>query len=363
QKLICEKHFPPSTFRDYSAPKKRLNKNAVPLKYGIDEPALLLNGQEIKNSCTVTSFSQVDTAVASCSDIVISGIDIPAGVPLRLDLNNGTKLTFDGRITFGFAEWDGPVIYITGHNVTIEGAKDHVLDGQGDLWWDGLGGQGRHFEAHIYKNRDYRGLHGWVIDCSDGDKPGGGHNTDGFGVKAGSNVVIQNAVVKNQDDCIVVNYGSNYYFSNISCSGSHGLSLSVGQGQTFELNTVSNVTFIDSSVANSENGIHVKTHGDGGLGVITDVTYQNIKLSGIINYGINIQEDYVNGTGNGTANNNVPIRNLKLINIEGTVGETAMPIYIYCADEGCFDWEFSNVSVTGGSKDSSCNFTPEGFTC
>lgn len=33
QKVICEKHFSPGSFRDYSSPRKFLNRNAVPLKY------------------------------------------------------------------------------------------------------------------------------------------------------------------------------------------------------------------------------------------------------------------------------------------------------------------------------------------
>ncbi|KAJ8951923.1 hypothetical protein NQ317_002016 [Molorchus minor] len=261
--------------------------------------ASILKEDKPRASCTVTSFDQLDAAIATCSDIVISGVEVPAGQQLDLNLNNDTRISFDGHITFAYADWDGPLIHIKGHNVTVEGTEGHILDGQGELWWDGLGGHGNNTKPKLLEDLWLRNIHllncpiscvgisstdltvdGWTIDCSEGNKADGGKNTDGFGVKDGSNVVIKNSIVKNQDDCIVVNYGYNYYFSNISCWGSHGLSLSVGQSQAFELNTVSNITFIDSYVADSENGIHVKTHADGGQGIIKDVTYENIELSG-----------------------------------------------------------------------------------
>jgi len=108
----------------------------------------------------------------------------------------------------------------------------------------------------------------------------GGHNTDGFDLSGSTGITVLNSVVKNQDDCVAVNQGSDYYFKNLTCSGGHGLSLSVGQSTSDgSANEVYNVTFIDSSVSNSANGIHVKTHSDAGTGYIKDVTYDNIELS------------------------------------------------------------------------------------
>ncbi|KAJ8970225.1 hypothetical protein NQ317_003771 [Molorchus minor] len=349
-------------------------------------PVIALNETQTRNSCTVTSYSQVDTAVGSCSDIVISGIEVPAGKALDLNLKDGTKITFDGHVKFAYAEWDGPLVHIKGHGITIEGTEGHVLDGQGALYWDGKGSSGKTKPVFIriettggsvanninllncpiwcasIKSSDLI-VDGWTIDVADGDK-NGGHNTDGFGVQNSTNTVIKNSVVKNQDDCVVVNYGSNLHISNIDCSGSHGLSLSVGQGSTYYMNTVHNVTFSDCNVKSSLNGIHVKTHSDGGEGEITDVTFQNINFSGITRYGINIQEDYANGGSTGTTNNNVPIKNLKMTNVEGTVkGSSSMAVYILCADGGCEDWSWSGVDITGGHKSNSCNFNPSGYTC
>ncbi|KAJ8960363.1 hypothetical protein NQ317_000616, partial [Molorchus minor] len=198
----------------------------------------------------------------------------------------------------------------------------HVIDGEGALYWDGLGGAGTTKPKLLrvettdgstitnlnilncpawcvsIKSSDLV-IDGWTIDVSDGDTQGG-HNTDGFDISTSTNILVQNSVVKNQDDCVAVNHGSDMVFSNLQCSGSHGLSLSVGMSKTsYDSNVVSNITFIDCTVTNSQNAIHVKTHKDGAEGAVKDITYQNIKFSDISNYGINIQEDYANGGSTG----------------------------------------------------------------
>ncbi|KAJ8970220.1 hypothetical protein NQ317_003766 [Molorchus minor] len=228
-----------------------------------------LNETNPRASCTVTSYDQVADALTSCSEIVISGIQVPASTTLKLSLNDGAKLTFDGRITFGHAEWSGPLISVSGKGVTVEGATGHRLDGEGALYWDGLGGSGnkpvffRIQASGTFSNinllncpeRCHINRYGWNIDVSDGDTQGG-HNTDGFDISSSNNVVIKNSVVRNQDDCIAVNYGTNLVFNNLYCTGSHGLSLSVGLSKTDpSTNVVSNVTFSDSTVENSANAI------------------------------------------------------------------------------------------------------------
>ncbi|KAJ8958401.1 hypothetical protein NQ318_002183 [Aromia moschata] len=344
-----------------------------------------LNETEPRASCTVTSYDQVATAVASCSDLTVNGIEVPAGKALELSLQNGAKLTFQGHITFGHSEWNGPLVVIKGSGITVEGATGHRLDGQGALYWDGKGGSGstkpvfvrvQTTGGSVLSNINLLNcpercvsigstdltISGWNIDVSAGDSQGG-HNTDGFDVSSSRNIVIKNSVVKNQDDCVAINLGSDMVFSNLHCSGSHGLSLSVGLSKTsYDDNVVSNITFTDCTVENSANGIHVKTHADGATGAIKDVTYKNIKLSGITNYGINVQEDYANGGSTGTAVGNVPITNLQMINVEGSVTSNGMAVYILCGDGGCSNWSWSGVSISGAGKSNKCNFTPSGFS-
>lgn len=105
-----------------------------------------------------------------------------------------------------------------------------------------------------------------------------GHNTDGFDLSS-NNITVKDSVVRNQDDCVVVNRGSDIIVSNVSCYGGHGLSISVGfSDDDFERNSAHNILFENCLVDFSPNGIHVKTHSDSGPGILTNVVYKNIKL-------------------------------------------------------------------------------------
>ncbi|KAJ8957032.1 hypothetical protein NQ317_008339 [Molorchus minor] len=347
-----------------------------------------LNETEPRASCTVTSYSKVADAVSSCTDIVIDGITIPASTTLELDLKDGATVTFQGYNKFDYAQWDGPLMKIKGKGITVKGASGHSLDGQGNKYWDGKGSSGGKTKPKFFRieatgssvfksinldncprqcvsigNSDGLTISDWTIDSSAGDSKG--KNTDGFDISSSSNIVIENTVVKNQDDCIAVNHGSDMKFTGLTCSGGHGLSLSVGQSKTdSSANTVSNIVFSDSTVTDSRNGIHIKTHSDAASGSIKDVTYSNIKLSGITYYGINIQEDYENGSSSGTAKGNIPITGLKMSSITGSMtGSHSMPVYILCGDGGCSSWSWSDISITGNKKSNSCNYSPSGFSC
>jgi polygalacturonase len=91
-----------------------------------------------------------------------------------------------------------------------------------------------------------------TIDNSAGDDEGG-HNTDGFDIGSSNNVKITGAKVYNQDDCVAINSGTEITFSGGLCSGGHGLSIGSVGGR--DDNTVDTVTFEDSEVTKSDNGM------------------------------------------------------------------------------------------------------------
>ncbi|KAJ8970495.1 hypothetical protein NQ314_001194 [Rhamnusium bicolor] len=289
--------------------------------------------------CIVTSFSQVMDITMNCIDIIVRNLTVPAGNTVHFHLKDGASVTFEGTTTFEYfqwPEWGNYLMQFHGNNVNVEGAPDGVT------------------------------ITDWNIDCSYGDGRGG-HNTDGFDVISARNVVIKDSTVVNQDDCVAVNQGFNMHFSGLYCNGSHGISLSVGFSKTSHFdNTVRNVTYSNCTVVNSINAIHIKTHNDGGPGVISDVTYENIRFSDIINFGISIQEDYADGGSTGIVKGNVPIVNLIFRDIKGTLSETSTnstAVYIFCADNGCLDWTWSDISIPAGVIRSWCNFQPKGYTC
>lgn len=259
-----------------------------------------------------------------------------------------------------------------------------MIDGDGAKWWDGQGSNGgkikpKFFKAGNLKSSIIQGLNikntpvqsfsisgctGLIldkitIDNSAGDSAGG-HNTDAFDVGTSTGIVISNAVVHNQDDCIAINSGSNITFTGGLCTGGHGLSIGSVGGR--DNNNVSDVKIQNSRVIDSQNGIRIKTVY-GATGSVKDVRYSDISLSGITKYGIVIEQDYENGSPTGTPTTGVPITDLTISGVVGTVVSSATDVYILCGNNSCSDWTWKDVKVTGGKKSTKCSNLPSGASC
>nr|AMD09884.1 endopolygalacturonase [Mesosa myops] len=339
-------------------------------------------------TCTISKYNEddINSAVKDCSDITLNGISVPAGVTLNLNLNPGTKLTFQGKIIWEFYEWNGPLLNITGTNVEITGAEGHTLDGQGTLWWDGQGEHGGKIKPVFFilhglrnsiihdinvKNTPYHAI--WIedsdgvvasnvyIDNGDGDSKGG-HNTDGFNVWRSNDVTLEGISVYNQDDCIALKSGTNIVVRDTYCSGGHGLSIGSVGGRDY--NIVENVLVSGSQIVNSDNGVRIKTVYEA-TGSVSNVTYKDITLKNINKFGIVIEGDYNINTGGttGVATGGVPIKHFTLENVTGTVKKSGVNIYILVKNAS--DWHWQGINVTGGEKTKKCDGIPEGsgITC
>ena len=206
-------------------------------------------------SCTFTTLSAAVAGKKSCTTIILNGIAVTAGKTLDMTgLTKGTTVTFQGTTTFGYSEWEGPLISVSGTDITVNGASGHSIDMNGAKWWDGKGSNGgktkpKGFYAHSLTDSTITGLHikntpvqcysvngasnlkiiNPVIDNSAGDTGALGHNTDAFDVGSSTGVYISGANVKNQDDCLAINSGTDISFTGATCSGGHGISIgSVG---------------------------------------------------------------------------------------------------------------------------------------
>ncbi|KIN05638.1 glycoside hydrolase family 28 protein [Oidiodendron maius Zn] len=338
-------------------------------------------------SCTFTDASAASASKKDCATIVLDNIAVPSGTTLDLtDLTSGTSVIFEGETTWGYEEWSGPLLSISGENIAISGKSGHTLNGGGARWWDGKGTNGgktkpKFFYAHDLTGRSsitglnilntpvqaisIDGASGLTItdmkiDDSAGDKDSLGHNTDAFDIGSSTGVTITGANVKNQDDCLAINSGSSITFTGGTCSGGHGLSIGSVGGR--DDNDVSDINISSSTVTNSQNGVRIKTVY-GATGSVKGVTYKNITLSSISNYGIVIEQDYENGSPTGTPTNGVPITGLTLDGITGTVDSDATNIYILCGSGSCSDWTWTGVSVTGGKTSTKCKNIPGGSSC
>ncbi|KXT05753.1 hypothetical protein AC578_1044 [Pseudocercospora eumusae] len=342
-----------------------------------------------QDGCTFTDSDTASASKASCTAIILKDITVPAGETLDMtDLADGTTVTFEGTTTFEYDEWEGPLISFSGTGLTITGASGHVIDGNGAKWWDGKGSNGgvtkpKFFYAHKMIDSTISGLNiqNYPVQCfsvngaknlyikdvtidnsagdelnSDGDTLG--HNTDAFDVGSSTGVYISGATVKNQDDCLAINSGTDISFTGGSCSGGHGLSIGSVGGR--DDNDVANVYIADSKISNSANGVRIKTVSEA-TGSVKNVTYSGITLSDITSYGIVIEQDYENGSPTGTPTDGVPITDLTISDVSGTVSDDAEEVLILCAS--CSDWTWSGVSVTGGSASSDCEGVPDGASC
>ncbi|TGO41589.1 hypothetical protein BHYA_0019g00180 [Botrytis hyacinthi] len=351
-------------------------------------PGSSLEALEKRVSCTFNTAAAAIAGKTGCSTIILDNIHVPGATTLDLTgLNSGTQVIFQGTTGFDFAKWQGPLISVSGENIAVTGTKGHVINGNGTQWWDGLGSnttpvtKPKFFAAHsLTGSSSITGLNflnapvqcisidssvglsliDITIDNSAGDKDNLGHNTDGFDIGNSQNIFISGAIVKNQDDCVAINSGSNITFTGGSCSGGHGLSVgSVGGRSGTGANDVSDVKFLSSNVTNSANGVRVKTVS-GATGSVKDVTFQDIILVGITGVGVDVQQDYKNGKPTGMPTSGVPITGLTVNNVHGTVSG-GQNVYILCAN--CSGWTWNKVAVTGGTEQKTCQGIPTGASC
>ncbi|KAI0142744.1 glycoside hydrolase [Xylariaceae sp. FL1272] len=348
-------------------------------------------------TCHCTTWSEVSAAQLSCTDITLDNINVPANSGLSLTaLKPAATVTFVGNTSFEYTPKSGyKMVYISGNNARILGAPGSFFDGGGPLYWDGLGNGGNPKPGNfmklsltnfsIFENItvintpthaiDLDGAYNStvqniVIDNSLGFAPNAlsngsaaAHNTDAFDVAQAENMLLQNVQVWNQDDCVALSVSNNVTFRNFYCSGSHGLSIAgggTGPGQNMTHSCFFLFRFTDSIVRNGSLGLRIKTDLNS-TGSVVNVTYSNIAISNISSQGIDIIQNYYNGGPYGDyASNGVAIHNLTFANITGTTGTGAMDYYIFCGNGSCTDFTFSDVRITGGTLNSSCNYPSTG---
>ncbi|ETP12496.1 hypothetical protein F441_12159 [Phytophthora nicotianae CJ01A1] len=329
-------------------------------------------------ACTLSGTYSEGTDVSSCSSIVISDLSVPKGVTLDLtDIADGATITFEGTTTFGEEEWDGPLILLTGNDLTVTGSG--TLDGQGSWYWE----KGTSISKPVFfrlkkvlsstlenfniKNSPYRTfsildcedttLTGLTLDSSAGD--GTAKNTDGFDLSRNVRLTISDCTVYNQDDCLAMQSSNDTTFSGNTCSGGHGISIgSLGGDSVTESDIVSGLTVKNNKIVDSVNGIRIKTIIDL-YGTITGATYTDNTLSNVEN-AIVIHSDYSKSEGGytGDATSKVEITDITISGLSGTAND----IYdILVNPDVVSGWMFSDITVTGDTG--SCSGEPSGVGC
>ncbi|KAE9037501.1 hypothetical protein PR003_g6722 [Phytophthora rubi] len=330
------------------------------------------------SACTLTGTYSKGADVSSCKNIVIKELSVPASTTLDLtNVAKGATITFEGTTTFEEAEWEGPLVLLTGTDLTVSGTG--TLDGQGALYWK----KGTSITRPVFfrlkhvvsstlkgfniKNSPYRTfsvldsedttISGLTLDSKAGDNVA--KNTDGFDLSRNNRLTISGCTVYNQDDCLAMQSSNDTTFAGNTCSGGHGISIgSLGGDSVTESDTVSGLTVKNNKIIDSVNGIRIKTI-IGKQGTVTGATYTGNTLSNVKN-AIVIHSDYSKDKGGytGDASSLVEITD---INVSGLSG-TADKIYdILVNPKVVSGWTFSGITVKGGSG--SCSGEPSDVKC
>jgi len=322
---------------------------------------------------TISSLSDVTAAVA-CTTVNINAFTVPAGQALTLTLLSGTTVNLNGDITFGVSNWAGPLFTVSGTSITFNG-NGHTLNGNGPSYWDGLGGNGGvvkpapmikikisgtysnvkvlNSPARTYSvsNPAHLVMTGLTIDNSLGDQPNAnsnglaaGHNTDGFDCST-TDLVIQNSVIYNQDDCLAINKGSAITFTGNTCSGGHGISV----GSIDSDVTVSAITISNNKIINNDQALRIKTKAAATGSTVSGITYTGNTATGCKRFGVIIDQSYPDTLG-------TPGTGVKLsaVTFSGTntiaVASGAQRVAVNCGSGSCSGtWNWSGLKVTGGS--------------
>ncbi|SJK97192.1 related to polygalacturonase 1 precursor [Armillaria ostoyae] len=124
-------------------------------------------------------------------------------------------------------------------------------------------------------------------------------NTDGFDVGKSTYVEITNTTITNQDDCVAFKPGANYVtVTDITCKGSHGLSVGSLAGGAGSTDTVTNVYVNHATMIDSTKAVGIKLYQGGsshGTATVKNVTYNDITVDGC-DYAAQIQSCYGSDT-------------------------------------------------------------------
>ncbi len=71
----------------------------------------------------------------------------------------------------------------------------------------------------------------------------------------------------------------------------------------------------------------------------------------------------LNGQETGSPSTGVPITNLTIENISGSVADSAQRIKILCGEGSCQDWNWQQPQLVGGMTTPSCVNPPPGASC
>ena len=183
------------------------------------------------STCTVTAFADVTASMSVCSNVLLSGVTVPASTTLSVTVPTNGALLFAGTMTIEYTpDASYTPIVLKGTKAKVVGLPGAVINGLGADYWDGEGSNGGTAKPdHLIKIDDMTSssfseikIINWpthlfeVTGCTDVtisqlildnsaanvlDSSGVtlGHNTDAFDVSSTTGLYVSGVTVYNQD--------------------------------------------------------------------------------------------------------------------------------------------------------------------
>lgn len=198
-------------------------------------------------------------------------------------------------------------------------------------------------------------------------------NTDGFDPGDSSYVTIANNYVRNGDDCVAFKPGSSYItVDNITCIGSHGLSIGSLGSSARHPDMVKNIYVSNAKMINCSAVARIKFYPGGpshGAVLVSNVTYKDIVIDNS-DYAVQIDNCY-------ETDPNIckqypsaaELLDIHFINITGTTSQKYDPVVarLECPPNGTCDLTFQqwNVLAPSGRSSVICRYYehPSGIVC
>lgn len=292
---------------------------------------------------------------------------------LRFDPNipywsgNGFSFPFQTQITF----W-----ILGGKNIVLNGGG--TIDGAGQAWYDAFAANAsllRPISLTLFQatnvlvsdikminspewfnfanevvNATYENIHMNAVSTS----AHGPSNTDGWDVYRSDQVVIKDCIINNGDDCVSFKPNStNIVVSNLSCNGSHGISVgSLGQfAGMFDI--VENVTATNVRMSNAQNGARIKAWAgpNVGSGIVKNVTFDMFIESNVDNPIVIDQCYMTNATACAQFPSNTFIQDVWFNNISGTSSGPTVASLACSPDGRCNDVNVNNLNLSAPAGD------------
>lgn len=358
-------------------------------------------------SSSTDDVAAIESAIADCAS---GTIVIPAGTTYYVN----SELSFDGcsdctlqvegtlLVSDDTDYWEGKTAIflvqdIDGITVTSETGSG-LIDGNGQAAWDLFASDSSYARPTLFyvdgssnvaisnlvfkdapnvfhsstggsSNVAYTNITLTAISTSDNEPK----NTDGWDIGESTYVTINGATVLNDDDCVAFKPGANYVeVYDISCNGSHGISVGSLGSSAGSTDTVQNVYVSGATMINSAKASGLKLYPGGsdyGSSVVSNVTFEDFVVDNS-DYAFQVQSCYGSDADYCDENpSTAQITDVVVKGYSGTTSDGYDPVVanIDCPADGTCGITMSDMTVEApsGSSEYLCANTPSdlGVTC